>query len=78
MHFALVLEPAAEPRPLWYRRLAQRTFDGLKRAALVFHSTIAVRDQIGEFGLVDEDKLIHAPYGISAAFTVCTSRPTAR
>ncbi len=66
--FRSLLEPAAEPRPLWFRRLAARTLDGLKRAAIVFHSTAEIRDRILRYKLVDAERLVHAPYGVSAEF----------
>jgi glycosyltransferase involved in cell wall biosynthesis len=47
----------------------------MKRAAVVFHSTFAVREQILKFQLVDTEKLIHAPYGTDTAFTACPARP---
>ncbi len=67
--FRCLLEPEAEPRPLWFRALARRTLRGLKKAAVVFHSTLAVRRQIEGHGLVDVGRLVHAPYGTSEEFS---------
>lgn len=67
--FRCLLEPAVEPRPFWFRSLAARTLDGLKRAAVVFHSTAEIRDRIVRRELVDPGRLVHAPYGVSAEFT---------
>lgn len=67
--FRCLLEPARDPRPGWFRRLARRILNGLQTAAVVFHSTNAVRDEITRFGLVNPAKLIHASYGVSEEFT---------
>lgn len=68
--FRCLFDPQAEPRPGWFRRMARRILDGLQRAALVFHSTLEVRRQILERGLVDASQLVHAPYGLSSDFKV--------
>lgn len=67
--FRCVLDPEAEPRPRWFRRMAERILSGLGRAAVVFHSTREVREQILARQLVQADRLVHAPYGISPEFT---------
>jgi hypothetical protein len=67
--FLCLLEPAREPRPLWFRAIARRILHGLKKAAVVFHSTLDIRRQIERFGLIDPQRLIQAPYGISPEFT---------
>jgi glycosyltransferase involved in cell wall biosynthesis len=66
--FRCLLHPSQEPRPGWFRRMMRRTLDGLRKAALVFYSTNGIRQQILDHGLVDPDKLIHAPYGTSPEF----------
>jgi glycosyltransferase involved in cell wall biosynthesis len=67
--FRCLLEPDSEPRPRWFRQLAQRTMEGLGQAAVVFHSTVEVRDRILRHKLVDAASLVHAPYGVAAEFT---------
>jgi glycosyltransferase involved in cell wall biosynthesis len=66
--FRCLLEPPREPRPRWFRALARRCLGGLQKAAVVFHSTLAVRRQIEAHGLVDPARLVHAPYGIADEF----------
>jgi glycosyltransferase involved in cell wall biosynthesis len=44
----------------------------LQSAAVVFHLTRAVRDEIVRHGLVDERKLVLAPPGVAAEFTPLT------
>jgi glycosyltransferase involved in cell wall biosynthesis len=73
--FRCLLEPGREPRPSWFRALARRTLNGLQRAAVVFHSTDAVRDQLTRNGLVDPARLVHAPYGVAAEFVSDPGRP---
>lgn len=67
--FRCLLEPEREPRPWWFRRIARRILTGFRRAAVVFHSTAAVRDELLHHKLVDPARLIHAPYGVAAEFT---------
>ena len=67
--FRCLLDPARDPRPWWFRCLARRTLAGLRRAAVVFHSTAAVRDELLCHGLVEPDRLVCAPYGVAADFT---------
>src|SRR5205823_1258570 len=67
--FRCLLEPSREPRPRWFRAIARRILHGLQKAAIVFHSTLAIRRQMERFGLIDPQRLVHAPYGISPEFT---------
>lgn len=67
--FRSLLDTRGEPRPWWFRRLARRTFDGLKRAAVVFHSTAAVGRQLREQARIPEDRLVHAPYGVAPEYS---------
>jgi len=66
--FRCLLEPQAERRSQLFKAMARRILSGLKAAALVFHSTSTVRDQIERHGLIDSDRLVHAPYGIAEEF----------
>jgi len=63
-------------RPLLERRsgtglriaLARAALAGLERAAVVFHSTPSVRDEILEHRLVPAERLVGAPYGVGPEF----------
>ncbi|HET7541840.1 MAG TPA: glycosyltransferase [Polyangiaceae bacterium] len=66
--FRSILEPQREPRPRWFREMARHILSGMQRAAVVFHSTSAVRAQIERAGLIDSARLVQARYGISASF----------
>ena len=58
-----------ERRPAWFRALSRHVLSGLQRAAVVFHSTLAVRAELERHGLVDPARLVHAPYGVAPEFT---------
>ena len=73
--FRCLFEPAKEPRPWWFRRLARRTLGGLKRAAVVFHNSIETGRQLLAAGVIAPQRLVHAPLGIAAEFTA--ESPTA-
>lgn len=67
--FRCLLEPERDPRPGWYKRLIRSTLRGLTQAALVFHTTAAVREEILRFALVPEERLVHAPLGVAPEFS---------
>lgn len=66
--FRSVIEPHREPRPAWFRLMARTTLLGLQRAAIVFHGTQAVRDELLRHGLVEPKRLVWAPPGVSPEF----------
>jgi glycosyltransferase involved in cell wall biosynthesis len=66
--FRCLLDPAAEPRPRWFRAMMRHVLAGFQKAAIVFHSTEPVRQQIMRYGLVDPARLVQAPYGVSEEF----------
>jgi glycosyltransferase involved in cell wall biosynthesis len=66
--FRCLLEPAADPRPKWFRALARRILNGMQRAVVVFHNSAQTGEQLVRFGLIDAGKLVHAPLGVAAEF----------
>ncbi|WP_254627850.1 glycosyltransferase family 1 protein [Myxococcus sp. CA040A] len=66
--FRSVVEPHREPRPAWFRQLARAQLRGLQRAAIVFHNSQAVRDELLAHGLVDPTRLVWAPLGTSPEY----------
>jgi glycosyltransferase involved in cell wall biosynthesis len=66
--FRCLLNPVADPRPRWFRALSRRILNGLRKAAVVFHSTAAVGEEIRQAGLIDPERLVLAPYGVSPEF----------
>ena len=73
--FRCLLDPARDPRPRWFRALARRILTGMQKAAIVFHSTAAVGQQIVRSELVPSDRLIYAPLGVAPEFAPFPSRP---
>jgi glycosyltransferase involved in cell wall biosynthesis len=68
--FKCLLNPQAEPRPRWFKAMARRILRGFEKAAIIFHSTQAVREQLLRYHLADTDKLVMAPLGVSEEFFV--------
>jgi glycosyltransferase involved in cell wall biosynthesis len=66
--FRCLLAPSEEPRPRWFRAMARRILNGFQKAAVVFHSTAFVREQIVRHQLLDPAKLIQAPLGFAPEF----------
>ena len=75
-HFRCLFDTVASPRPRWFRAISQRILTGLRKAAIVFHSTAAVAEEINRAGLIDPDRLVHAPYGVSPEFTPGATQPS--
>lgn len=67
--FRSLLEPDVERRPWWFRWLAGRILSGLKQAAVVFHSTLAMGHRLVAAGIVPPERLLHAPYGVASEFS---------
>ena len=67
--FRCLIEPARDPRPFWFRKLASHVLSGVQKAAVVFYSTATVRDEILAHSLVPAERLVHAPYGVAAEYS---------
>lgn len=67
--FRCLLEPAADPRPRWFRAMARRILGGMQKAALVFHNSAQTGEQLIRHGLIDAARLVHAPLGVATEFT---------
>jgi len=59
--FRCLLDPAAEPRPKWFRAVSRRILRGMQRAAAVACNSEATRDAILARGLVPAERL-HVTY----------------
>jgi len=55
--FRCLLEPALEPRPWWFRAMARRILDGLRKAAAVACDSAATRDALLAHAVVPADRL---------------------
>ncbi|MEO6392210.1 MAG: glycosyltransferase [Pyrinomonadaceae bacterium] len=67
--FRCLLDPVADPRPFWFRRMTRRILTGMQKAAVVFYTTNTIRAQIENYGLIDSARLVQAPYGVAHEFT---------
>ncbi len=67
--FRSLVEPEKHARPAWFRAMARVQLSGMQRAAVVFHSTQAVREELLRHGLIAASRLVHAPYGTAPEFT---------
>jgi len=67
--FRCLLEPESEPRPLWFRRMMQRTLDGFRSAARVICVSETTRQQLLAHGLFGADKLTVIPNGVHPSCT---------
>lgn len=66
--FRCLLDPKAEHRSWWFRKLTQRILEGMRKAALVFHSTHAMGRRLQDLDLVEASRLRYAPFGVSPEF----------
>lgn len=66
--FRCILTPEHERRPRWFRAMAGRILTGFQSAAVIFHSTNTVREQIIRHQLIDPARLVLAPLGYAAEF----------
>ena len=55
--------------------MSQRILSGLRKAAVVFHNTAAVGEEIKRAGLIDPDRLVHAPLGVAPEFAPGSTQP---
>jgi len=73
--FRCLFDQGAYPRPRWFRAMSQRILTGLRKAAVVFHNTEAVGEEIRRAGLIDPDRLVHAPLGVAPEFAPGSTQP---
>lgn len=66
--FRCLLEPDEEPRPRWFKAMVRHILNGFQKAAIVFYTTHPVREQILKYGLIDPERLVHAPNGVAQEF----------
>jgi glycosyltransferase involved in cell wall biosynthesis len=70
--FRCLLDPDHEHRPRWFRAMSRRILRGMQKAAVVFCSTRITERRILQLGLIDQTRLLYAPYGISPEFVPST------
>jgi glycosyltransferase involved in cell wall biosynthesis len=62
--FHCLIDPASDPRPRWFRAMAERTLSGLRRSAAVVCDSGPVRDELLARGLIAEDRLHVVPLAV--------------
>jgi glycosyltransferase involved in cell wall biosynthesis len=73
--FRSLLEPESEPRPWWFRQLARRTLNGLRRAVVIFHNSATTGRHLLASGITTPDRLAHVPLGVAPEFAPVASKP---
>jgi glycosyltransferase involved in cell wall biosynthesis len=66
--FRCLLEPEREPRPYWFRAMAQRILDGLKQAAYFICNSHWTRTQVVRYGIAREDRVGVMYPGVNTEF----------
>jgi glycosyltransferase involved in cell wall biosynthesis len=59
--FRSVLDPAREPRPAWFRAMANRLLSGLRRASFVVCDSDAVHAELLSYGVLPPDRVSTVP-----------------
>jgi len=67
--FRCLFQPDQYPRSIRYRAMQARILKGFQKAAVVFYTTQAVREDIEHYNLIDPARLVQAPLGTAPEFT---------
>lgn len=67
--FRSVLDPAAQPRPTWFRAMSRRLLGGLARAAHVVCDSDAVHAELLSYGAVPPERVSTVPLPAHTDFT---------
>ena len=73
--FRCLFDRAASPRPPWFCAMSERILTGLQKAAVVFHNTATVGEEIQRAGLINAERLVHTPLGVAPEFTDRVAQP---
>jgi len=66
--FNCILEPETDPRPRWFRAMAERSLNGFLRAAHVIAVSAFTRANLLRHGLFPADRITVIPPGVDPAF----------
>lgn len=66
--FQCILEPQSDPRPRWFRAMAQRSLDGFLRAAHVIAVSAFTRENLLRHGLFSVERITVIPPGADPVF----------
>jgi glycosyltransferase involved in cell wall biosynthesis len=67
--FRSLLEPAREPRPVWFRRMMGRVLRGMRRAAHVVCDSDAVHAELLTYDLLPPDRVTTVPLPVHPDFS---------
>jgi glycosyltransferase involved in cell wall biosynthesis len=67
--FRCLIDPASEPRPRWFRAMAQRTLTGMQQAAAVVCVSNATRAHLIGHRLIAPEKITVAHNGVDPVFS---------
>lgn len=67
--FRCLLDPAAEPRPRWFRAMTRRVLDGFRQASAVVCDSAATAQAVRAHGLISESRLHVVPLGVAEGFS---------
>ncbi len=67
--FRCLIDPASEPRPRWFRAMAQRTLTGMQRAAAVICVSNATRAELIRHSLIAPEKITVVHNGVDSVFS---------
>ena len=70
--FQCLLDPAKDPRSLWFRKMMERSLSGFKKAARITCDSVATRDHILAHELVPATRTIVVPNGVDPLFSPAT------
>jgi len=73
--FRCLLDPAAEPRPKWFRAMVRHSLRGLQKAAAVACNSETTRQAILAHGLLPPERLHVVHVGVAAEFTPAADPP---
>ena len=66
--FKSIVKPDTYTGSRSYREIAKRILGGMQKAAIVFHTTNTVRQQIERYQLIDPARLVSAPLGVASEY----------
>ncbi len=70
--FRCLLDPQADPRSRWFRKMMQHILDGFRKAALVACDSVATRDEVIAHDLIAPERLRVVTLGVHPT---CTPEP---
>jgi glycosyltransferase involved in cell wall biosynthesis len=67
--FRCALEPQREPRPRWFRLMAERILEGFRKAAYIIAVSEATRAELLRYGIVPASRIRVIPNGVHPGYS---------